>query len=130
VLSALIYQLLKTKNAQAVLRDESRYSKLKRDIENINSMSESNLTDRRLRLHAILKDLLITLAFPEVCIVLDRVDRIQGNLDHLKEPLLDLIEADKFVLKLFIIAPSIDPTIFSDKLSQERFSKLVFDQRG
>jgi len=128
VLSALIYQLLKTKNAQPVLRDESRYSKLKHDIESMNPTIGSTLADQRLRLRSILVDLLTTLAFPEVCIVLDRVDRISGNLDHLIEPLLDLVEGDKCVLKLLIVAPSIDHSIFSDKLSQKRFMRLVFDQ--
>jgi hypothetical protein len=130
VLSALIYQLLKTKNAQPVLRDDSRYSKLKHDIENVSPTVGSTLADQRSRLRTILEDLLTTLAFPNVCIVLDRVDRIPGNLDHLMEPLLNLVEGNKCVLKLLIVAPSIDPTIFNDKISQKKFARLVFNQSG
>jgi hypothetical protein len=128
VLSALIYQLLKTENAQPVLRDDSRYSKLKHDIENVSPTVGSTLADQWSRLGIILDDLLTTLAFPNICIVLDCVGRIPGNLDHLMEPLLNLVEGNKCVLKLLIVAPSIDPTIFSDKITQKKFARLVFNQ--
>jgi len=128
VISEIVCQLLKTENARPLLRDDKRYGKLKRDIEDLSILPAHKLAEQMRKLYSILKSLFNDLALKKVFIVLDRVDRIQGNLGNFLESLLELIEKSECVLKVLITVRTEHDLDDSMMRSMETYARVILDQ--
>lgn len=131
VMSTVIYQLLKSKNARLLLRDDSRHVKLKRDIEDLRSHPAAKPKDQLSNLNSILASLLTDMTMTKVFIVLDRVDRIQDNVKNFLASLLKLIEKAKCVLKILITIRTegnFNDSMMTENMSTDRYIRISFDQ--
>jgi hypothetical protein len=131
VISAVIYQLLKSGKAHILLRDDKRYAKLKHCIEDLSVHPAAKAAEQLSKLYSILAELLTDLALKRVFIVLDRVDRIQGNIDNFLGPLLKLMETTKCVLKVLITIRTernFDDSMLKESLSGDTYTRVILDQ--
>lgn len=101
VLSSLISQLLDaTLDARIrILRDETRYQELKRKFSDPTWRATSPEVP-----FAVLQELLDL--FPDVHILLDRVDRIRGDAYRFMDSLVSLIKTSKSRVKFFLVSSS------------------------
>lgn len=132
VLSSLIYQLLQAK--ATILRDQPRYHELNRKF----SDPKWRTIPSRMPF-AVLGDLLD--GFPEVYILLDRIDRIKGQADRFLDPFTNMIKRSECVIKVFLVASSNNHahpngkitsevlTNAEDELGSDRFWGLNLDQK-
>ncbi len=132
VLSSLVYQLLQAK--AMILRDQPRYQELYRRF------SDPMWRAFPLKMPFIVLGELLN-EFPEVYMLLDRVDRIKGQADRFLDPLTDMMKKSKCVIKVFLVASSnnhADPNgkitsdvlrCAEDELGYDCFSGLRLDQR-
>ena len=128
VIAMLIYQLLSCKNSRSVLRDEQSYTKLKREVEQLGGQPAF---DQLSMLGSILANLLTDQGLKEVFIVLDRVDRIQGNLEFFLRIMLAVAEKTKCVLKILLTVRTtyaFDDTVLKENLGEDAYIELSFDQ--
>lgn len=128
VMSSIIYQLLKTESARPLLRDDKRYGKLKRDIEDLSAAPTLKFAEPPVKLYSMLASLLAELALERVFVVLDRVDRIQGHIENFLESLLELIEKSGCVLKVLVTMRT--EHAFDDSImeSRENYVRIFLDQ--
>jgi hypothetical protein len=131
VISTIIYQLLKSRNAQTIFRDDKRYAKLKHDIEDSSAYLATEATEQLLKLYSILSNLLIDLELKSVFIVLDRIDRIQGNVDIFLGPFLKLMDTTECVLKVLITIRTerdFDDSMLKESMSRDTYTQVILDQ--
>lgn len=127
----LFYQLLKTENAQLLLGDDRRYSKLKHTIEDLSTYPITKSTERLSKMCSLLSNLLTDLALTKVFIVFDRVDRIKGGVENFLHHLLELIEKTKCLLKILITIRTVhgfDDSLLRENMSTEAYRRVNFDQ--
>lgn len=128
VVSGLIYQLLRTTKAKAILNDSNQFRQLKLDIQK--SGSKANNDDHRARLfqlYDIFRTLLDRLSFDKVYLVLDRPDCMRGH-DTALGLLLKLVQTFPRGLKILVVGPKISPEFLDDSREKQSFLELVFDQ--
>jgi hypothetical protein len=131
VISAVIYQLLKLRRAQSLIRDDKRYAKLKHAIEDLSVRPATKPAENLSKLYSILAELLTYLALKRVFIVFDRVDRIQGNVDNFLGPLLKLMETTECVLKVLITIRTerdFDDSLLKESMSGDTYTRVILDQ--
>lgn len=80
-------------------------------------------------------------SFPEVYILLDRVDRIKGDADRFLDPMVNLVKKSKCLTKIFLVASSnyhahpdgkMTPEVLmsiEEGLGSDRFSSLNLNQK-
>lgn len=132
VVSSLVYQLLEAR--PSVVRDQPRYQDLSRKF------SDPTWHANQPRIpFAVLGELLDS--FPEVYILLDRIDRIKGDADRFLDPLAKLVKESRCRLKVFLVASSngqTDPQgkmkldlleSVEEELGPSRFSSLLMNQK-
>ena len=125
VLSGLVAQLLDAK--ASILRDQQRYEELSR------ALSDPAWCANRPGLpFAVLRKVLDTspILYPNVYLIVDRVDRIKGVGQFFMSPLVTLIKESKSRLKVFLISSSNGYDRFGGKLSQSIQDVGEDDQLG
>ena len=132
VLSILVFQLLEAETN--VLQDRTKYEELVQDISNPKWRANSPALP-----FTVLKRLLST--FEEVCIMLDRVDRIRGSADRFMDPLVKLVLESKSRIKIFLVASSNPHNLSGEKVNEdvietlaeelgsEQFFDMILDQK-
>jgi len=128
VISRMVCQLLKMEVARPLLRDDSRYGKLKRDIEDLGTLPATESAEKLGRLYSMLERLFADLALKRAFIILDRVDRIQGNMDKFLDPLLGLLQKSKCVLKVLITIRTEHDFDDSNVGNVVSYTRVIFDQ--
>ncbi|KAF2729800.1 hypothetical protein EJ04DRAFT_587743 [Polyplosphaeria fusca] len=102
MLSSLIFQLVEHDAQKILLRDEDRFVRLKRDLEDVDTAPEAESSARARAQFAILRNIIAALAWERVIIVIDRVDRIQGGFNEVLEPLSELMLKARCHVKAFL----------------------------
>jgi hypothetical protein len=131
VISAVIYQLLKSKRVHSLIRDDKRCATLKHGIEDLSVHPATKPAEKLSKLYSILAELLTDLALKRIFIVLDGVDRIQGNIDNFLSPLLKLMETTECVLKVFITIRTkrdFDDSLLKESMSRDTYTRVILDQ--
>ncbi|KAL8834561.1 MAG: hypothetical protein Q9170_003689 [Blastenia crenularia] len=132
VLSSIIYQVLAAR--PSMLLDVSLYQEL---------MSQSSDPNWHSISPEIILDSLIKLLdfFPEVYLLIDRVDRIKGSAQSFTQPLVRIVDHCKGRVKIFLVASSnrqgypegkMTPEVLEsleEDLGPRRFFRLRLDQR-
>ncbi|EFY85482.1 hypothetical protein MAC_08485 [Metarhizium acridum CQMa 102] len=127
VMSALIYQLLCTKNAKVILNDDQHFEKLRLNVIQAETANNDDRRSRLFKLYSVLSDLLKNLSFNRIYLILDRPNCLSDSSTVLKL-LLDLIEACPTGLKILIVGREIDADFLSDSRERRRFHERVFNQ--
>jgi len=132
VISSLVYQLLIAKSL--ILRSQPRFEELRRKFADPSWCASSAKVA-----FAVLGELLDM--FPEVYILLDRIDRIKGDADRFMDPLVNLVEHSRSKIKVFLVASSNNQDLpegkmtpdllenIADRLGDEMFSSLILNQK-
>ena len=120
VLSNLIYQLLEAN--VSILRDDTRYQDLRR------TFCDPAWRTNHARLPFTVLQELLNLS-PNVHILLDRVDRVQGDAYALMDSLVSLIKDCKSRIKIFLVASSNGYDRVGGKFSEE-LQESVEDDLG
>jgi hypothetical protein len=133
VLSSLIFQMLRSEKGKLLLRDENAFVELRRDIETLNSIDPGRTTERVKKLYSILSSILARTKPENIVIVVDRVDRIEGDLYRFLDPLMALIKSAACTLQVFLTLQS--PYAFEDQpiedtLGERRYLSLMAHQDG
>ena len=125
VLSGLVAQLLDAK--ASILRDQQRYEELSR------ALSDPAWCANRPEVpFAVLRKVLDSCPtlYPNVYLIVDRVDRIKGVTQFFMSPLVSLIKESKTRLKVFLISSSNGYNRFGGKLSDSIEDVGEDDQLG
>ena len=132
VVSSLVYQLLCAKSA--ILRDQSRFDSLQQKFAEPSWRAGSPKAA-----FAALGELLEI--FPEVHILLDRIDLIKGDPDRFVDPIVNLVKVSKSTIKFLLVASTNNQDSpegmmttdllanIEDHLGPKRFSRLMQNQK-
>lgn len=132
VLARIIHQILRSEYGKKLLRDEPKYSDLKRNLEALVD-SSANMTVKLQKLSGFIARLLQEFNIRNAVFVLDRIDRIQGGIEKMLEPMASLIESKGIMVKIFLTARARyieDDDEWRDRLGSNRFVTLAMDQDG
>jgi len=136
VISSLIYQLLQTKKAQQLLRDDDRYRRLERNIvDAFGSGASPKRREQSRQLYIIFEDLLTTLSLRRVYLLIDRTDRIEGTLGFEHSAFLDLPEKRlekgyNVTVKLFIVVPDLTIEMTAQDISKTSYTHIIECNQG
>ena len=132
VMSNIIYQLIAAK--PTILRNQSRYQEI------YESVSDPGWRVSRPKMaFALLAELLSE--YTGMFILLDRIDRIKGDLDQFMDSLAKLVKESKCKVKILVVASStgyelpegkLGPDVLEGlqyQLGPDRFSSILLNQR-
>jgi hypothetical protein len=101
-LSSFIFQLLRSEAGKLLLRNEEAYAELKDEIESFNAIEPGRSTERVSKLYPVFSKILRDTKPAKVVVVVDRVDRIEGDLYRFLDPLMALLKSGNCILKVFL----------------------------
>jgi hypothetical protein len=133
VLSSFIFQILRSDKGKLLLRDENAFAELRHDIGTLNHIEPGRTTERVKKLYSILSSILAKTKPKNIVIVVDRVDRIEGDLYRFLDPLMALIKSTACTLQVFLTLRSLYPfedQPIKDMLGGRRYFSLVAHQDG
>jgi hypothetical protein len=132
VLASFIFQILRSEKGKPLLREENTYAELRDNLETFAAIQRTRATDRVEKLYSILRSILTKSKLRNVLIVVDRVDRIEGDLYRFLDPLMSLLKQTDCTLKVFMTLRA--PYAFEDGHIKDtlggRYTSLSIDQDG
>jgi len=134
VILVLVYQLLELPAARLLASDDEQHAKLERNIKELTNQQIGNKPSTVLeRQFDIFETLLVDFQLGKAFIVLDRIDRLNINVELFLGSLVNLINRSrkKCILKALVTVggkENVDNCEVSGELSQEMCKIVVFDQ--
>lgn len=131
VLATLIWQMLRTTRAQQVLQDNTQYRRILATFEDSLAepgFSESISAEKFERLCRVFAMLLAEFEFEQICLVIDHVDRIQGDKVLFFGWLAQLLKESPAIMKAVVVGDSIDPMLEEVDIDVGKVQRFELDQ--